>query len=92
MRAARPLSPRDDGSGIWGGDVAGIKRGDPYKYHVVSADGRYEMAKADPFARGCAGTPGDGFSSLDPRIHVVRRRLDGGPPSAQRSRCANVDL
>ena len=48
--AAHPLTPRADGSGIWEGTVPGVARGDTYKYHVVSADGRYEMDKADPFA------------------------------------------
>ena len=48
--AAHPLTARPDGSGIWEGTVPGVARGDTYKYHVVSSDGRYEMAKADPFA------------------------------------------
>ena len=48
--SADPLTPRNDGTGIWEGSVAGVARGDPYKYHVVSADGRYRMDKADPFA------------------------------------------
>ncbi|MEP7275361.1 MAG: 1,4-alpha-glucan branching protein GlgB [Betaproteobacteria bacterium] len=47
---AHPLAPRADGSGVWEGTVRGVARGDPYKYRVVSADGRYEMDKADPFA------------------------------------------
>jgi len=48
--ATHRLAPRPDGSGIWEGSVPGVARGDTYKYHVVSADGGYEMAKADPFA------------------------------------------
>jgi 1,4-alpha-glucan branching enzyme len=48
--ATHQLAPRPDGSGIWEGSVPGVARGDTYKYHVVSADGGYEMAKADPFA------------------------------------------
>ena len=47
---ADPLEPRADSSGIWEGRIAGVSRGDSYKYHVVSADGRYQMDKADPFA------------------------------------------
>ena len=47
---AHPLTPRPDGSGVWAGEVAGVGRGDPYKYRVVSSDGRYEVDKADPFA------------------------------------------
>ena len=53
---AHPLAPRADGSGIWQGAVPGVARGDTYKFHVVSADGRYRMDKADPFAL-CAETP-----------------------------------
>ncbi|MEO8187521.1 MAG: 1,4-alpha-glucan branching protein GlgB [Burkholderiaceae bacterium] len=45
-----PLTQRTDGSGIWQGTVRGVACGDPYKYRVVSADGRYEVDKADPFA------------------------------------------
>ena len=53
---AHPLTQRADGSGVWEGEVAGVGRGDPYKYRVVSSDGRYEMDKADPFAL-CAELP-----------------------------------
>ncbi len=53
---AHPLTPRSDGSGIWEGSVPGVARGDTYKYHIVSANGAYEMAKADPFAL-CAECP-----------------------------------
>ena len=54
--AANPLVPRADGSGVWQGAIAGVARGDTYKFHVVSADGRYAMDKADPFAL-CAEPP-----------------------------------
>ena len=46
---AHPLSQRADGSGIWEGFVAGVTRGQAYKYHIVSGHG-YEVDKADPFA------------------------------------------
>ena len=36
-------------SGVWHGFIAGAKKGDRYKFHVVSANGR-EMDKSDPFA------------------------------------------
>ena len=48
--AANPLAPSSDGSGVWEGEVAGVKRGDPYKYRVISSNGAYEVDKADPFA------------------------------------------
>jgi 1,4-alpha-glucan branching enzyme len=48
--AANPMASRADGSGIWEATVANVARGDPYKFRVVSADGRYEIDKADPFA------------------------------------------
>ena len=49
--AAHPLKIRSDGSGIWEGFVAGAKREDTYKYHIVSSfDGRVQL-KADPYAK-----------------------------------------
>ena len=47
--SANPLSVRDDGSGIWQGSVAGVSKGQPYKYRITTADGR-QVEKADPFA------------------------------------------
>jgi 1,4-alpha-glucan branching enzyme len=51
------LAPRDDDSGVWEGEVAGVDRGDAYKFRIVSADGRYTMDKADPFARFAEAPP-----------------------------------
>ena len=51
-----PLAPRSDSSGVWEGEIAGVGHGDAYKYRIVSSDGRYEVDKADPFAR-CAEVP-----------------------------------
>ena len=48
--SANPLSPRPDGSGVWETTASNVARGDAYKYHVVSSDGRYRVDKADPFA------------------------------------------
>ena len=48
--SAHPLTVRPDGSGIWSGFVAGVGRGDAYKYHIVSALGGYTVDKADPLA------------------------------------------
>ncbi|MEO8310078.1 MAG: 1,4-alpha-glucan branching protein GlgB [Caldimonas sp.] len=53
--AAHPLTRRGDGSGIWEGNVAGVKRGDLYKFRIVAGDGRM-LEKADPLAF-CAELP-----------------------------------
>ncbi|MEM1981792.1 MAG: 1,4-alpha-glucan branching protein GlgB [Candidatus Hadarchaeales archaeon] len=47
---ANPLRPREDGSGIWEGFVEGVKKGDLYKYRILSRYGGYAADKADPFA------------------------------------------
>jgi 1,4-alpha-glucan branching enzyme len=54
---AHPLTRRADDSGIWEGPVAGVKHGDSYKFRIVSADGSYEMDKADPFATFAEAPP-----------------------------------
>jgi 1,4-alpha-glucan branching enzyme len=43
------LRPRWDSSGIWEGDLVGVKRGQAYKYAVVNVHGHVED-RADPFA------------------------------------------
>ncbi len=48
--ATHPLRPREDGSGIWEGSVAGIRRGDSYKFRIVSNHDGFVAEKADPFA------------------------------------------
>src|SRR3990167_6334588 len=47
--AAHPLQPRADGSGIWEGKASQARRGQPYKYRIVTPDGR-SLDKADPLA------------------------------------------
>ncbi len=44
------LALRDDASGIWEGFIPGIKKGDIYKYHIVSSYNKYIVDKGDPFA------------------------------------------
>ncbi len=44
-----PLGIRWDGSGIWEGFIPGMKRGDLYKFHIVSKYRRYKVDKGDPF-------------------------------------------
>lgn len=49
------LSPNSH-SGIWSGVVPDAKRGQCYKYHIVSHVNNYSVEKADPFAF-CTETP-----------------------------------
>ncbi|MCM8832062.1 MAG: 1,4-alpha-glucan branching protein GlgB [Candidatus Omnitrophica bacterium] len=44
------LQLRQDGSGIWEGFIAGVKKGDIYKYHIVSNYNNYTVDKTDPYA------------------------------------------
>jgi 1,4-alpha-glucan branching enzyme len=55
--AANPMTARADNSGIWETTVANVARGDPYKFRVVSADGGYQIDKADPFAQFAEAPP-----------------------------------
>ena len=48
-RGVDRLHPRWDSSGIWEADVAGVKRGQAYKFSLVNAHGHAED-RADPFA------------------------------------------
>jgi len=55
--AADRLTARGDTSGIWEGMVGGVRRGQTYKYRIVSkTDGR-EYDKADPFALATEAPP-----------------------------------
>lgn len=57
---ADPLSPRDDGSGIWEGLVPRAERGQVYKYRIASQVGGYVVDKADPFATYAEAPPATG--------------------------------
>lgn len=48
-RGTHPLSPREDGSGIWEGAIPDVGRGELYKYFIRSRNG-YEVEKGDPYA------------------------------------------
>jgi len=50
QEGASPLAPRDDGSGIWEGRVAQVRRGQAYKYRIQSTQQGHVADKADPFA------------------------------------------
>jgi len=45
-----PLKEREDGSGIWEGFIAGIGRGEAYKYHIKSSFNNYKADKGDLFS------------------------------------------
>ncbi|HDL21406.1 MAG TPA: 1,4-alpha-glucan branching protein GlgB [Nitrospirae bacterium] len=49
-KESHELKPRWDGSGIWEGFITDIKKGDIYKYHIVSRYNNYKVDKGDPFA------------------------------------------
>jgi 1,4-alpha-glucan branching enzyme len=53
-----PLAPRWDGIGVWEADVAGVRRGEAYKYRIESAYGGHRADKADPFAFYAEVPPG----------------------------------
>ncbi len=65
-KSASPLSPSGD-SGIWEGFVPGAKRGDRYKYFVVSRWNGHSAEKADPFSY---------FYEVPPRTASVVWELD----------------
>jgi len=45
-----PLSLRSDNSGIWEGFIPGVRKGNLYKFYVVSKYNNYRAEKGDPFA------------------------------------------
>ena len=45
---SHPLDQRER-SGIWEGFVAGVGKGEVYKFHIVSRNPGYQVSKADPF-------------------------------------------
>jgi 1,4-alpha-glucan branching enzyme len=49
-RNSHPLTVRQDGSGIWEGFVAGVTKGELYKFFIVSSKEFYQVEKQDPFA------------------------------------------
>ena len=49
-RHSHPLKPRWDGSGIWEGFIAGLAKGEVYKYAITSVQHDYQTDKGDPFA------------------------------------------
>lgn len=48
-KESHPLRLRGQ-SGLWEGFIPGIKKGDVYKYHIISRVKNYRVDKADPFA------------------------------------------
>jgi 1,4-alpha-glucan branching enzyme len=54
--SSHPLQPRAQ-SGIWEGFITGVKKGAPYKYHILSRFSDYKADKSDPFAVFCEVPP-----------------------------------
>ena len=54
-----PLSLSEDESGIWKGFIPGVIKGDKYKFHIVSHEGRYRVDKGDPEALFWEPSPGN---------------------------------
>lgn len=48
LKDAHHLKAREDGSGIWQGFIAGVKKGEAYKYFITSNFDNYQVEKADP--------------------------------------------
>ena len=44
------MNPRWDGSGIWELFIAGVEKGNAYKYYIDSYNQGYRVEKGDPFA------------------------------------------
>jgi 1,4-alpha-glucan branching enzyme len=57
---ADKLEPCSDHTGIWEGRVAGVTRGQAYKYRIESNAGGHVSEKADPFAVACELPPATG--------------------------------
>jgi len=53
------LVPRNDGSGIWEGEIEGARSGQRYKYAIVGRGG-FRAEKSDPFAFACEEPPRTG--------------------------------
>ncbi len=51
------LKLRSDGSGIWEGFIPAVRKGDLYKYHIISKQNNYKVNKSDPFAFYCEVSP-----------------------------------
>ena len=66
-RHKHPLKPRWDHSGIWEGFIPALKKGEMYKYFIVSHKDFYQVEKQDPFAI---------FNEVAPRTASVVWDLD----------------
>ncbi|MBI5057600.1 MAG: 1,4-alpha-glucan branching protein GlgB [Nitrospirae bacterium] len=49
-KESHPITSRWDGSGIWEGFIPGLKKGNIYKYHIISNYNGYSIDKGDPYA------------------------------------------
>lgn len=58
------LGPRWDGSGLWEGFIPGLKKGEIYKYYIVSNHNGYKVDKGDPFAFSLGDCPENRFYNM----------------------------
>jgi len=65
--AKHALNSRPDQSGIWEGFIPGLKKGELYKYHIISKFNDFRIDKRDPFAF---------FSEIPPQTASVIWDLD----------------
>ncbi len=79
---SHPLRAREDGSGIWEGFIPGVRKGNEYKYHIVSQYGGYRADKSDPFAFCSQVPPGTASVVWDPEYDWN----DGGWMKERRAR------
>jgi len=52
-----PMKARTDESGLWEIFIPEVDTGSAYKYHIVSQNNNFKVAKADPFAFSCQEPP-----------------------------------
>jgi 1,4-alpha-glucan branching enzyme len=84
--AADRLAPRWDSSGIWEGRVEGVRRGNAYKFRIVSNIGGRTLDKADPFALCTELPPATGS-----RAWTLEYQWGDGEWMAQRARRNALD-
>ena len=56
-KESNPLKIRQDSTGIWEGFIQGAKKGQMYKYFIVSKYNNYTVEKRDPFSFYCEKPP-----------------------------------
>jgi 1,4-alpha-glucan branching enzyme len=79
---ADALAGREDGSGIWEGNVAAVRRGQAYKYHLTSRINGFRVEKADPYGILCEAPP-----ATASRVWTLEYEWHDAAWMAERGRC-----